>query len=107
MAAIGFAAAQLAIQNHAVGAVGVVLEPAQQRGAKVEADARVVIDDADDLVLRVHNARCAVWRIALGADALVPVVIRRGRVLRLHGLEPRVLAGRLVEVTVNADVAFG
>ena len=53
--------------------------------------------------LMFDDARSAVGRVALGADALVPVVVGRGGVLRLHGFQPRVLARRLVEVTVNAD----
>ena len=82
-------------------------EPAEQRGAEVEAHARVVVHDADDLVLLVGDARGAVGGVALGGDALVPVVIGRGGVLDLDGLEPGVLARRLVEVAVDADVARG
>src|SRR5207249_8178024 len=37
--------------------------------------------------------------------ALVPVVKRRRRVLDLDGLEPRILARRLVEVSVDGDEA--
>ena len=47
----------------------------------------------------------AFGRVALGGDALVPVVVRIGRVLDLDRLEPGVLARRLVEVPVDADEA--
>ena len=76
--AIALAAAALAVEDHAVGAGRVLLEPAEQRGAEVEADARVVVYDADDLIFAVHDARRAVGGVALRADALVPVVVGRG-----------------------------
>ena len=70
---------RLAVQDHAIGARRVFFEPAQQRGAEVEADARVVVDDARDLVFGVDHARRAVGGVALRADALVPVVVRAQR----------------------------
>ncbi len=82
-----------------------LLEPGEQRRAEVEAHRRVVVDDRDDAVLLVEDARVRVGRVALGRDALVPVVVRVGGGLTLDRLEPRVLAGRLVEVPVDADVA--
>ena len=106
VAAVTLAAAALAVQNHAVGARRILLQPAQQRGAEVEAHARVVVHDARDLVLVVDHARRAVGRVALRADALVPVVVGRGRVLRLDRLQPGILARRLVKVTVNANEAL-
>ena len=53
------------------------------------------------------DARGAVGGVALGADALVPVVIGRGRILGLDGLEPGIFARGLIEMPMNADVAFG
>src|ERR1039458_6428972 len=58
---------------------------------------------ARSLPLVVHYARRAVGRVTLRADALVPVVVGRGRVLRLHRLQPRILPRRLVKMTGNAD----
>ena len=81
------------------------MQPPEQRGAEVEAHAGVVVDDADDLVLEVGDAGGAVGGVALGGDAVVPVVIGRGGVLDLDGLEPGVFARRLVEVAVDADEA--
>ncbi len=82
-------------------------EPAQQRRAEVEADRRVVVDDAEDALLRVQDAGGRVRLIALGRDARVPVVIRERGVLRLHRLQPRVLPRRLVEVAVDTDALRG
>ena len=107
VAAVALAAAPLAVQDHAVGAGRVLLEPAQQRGAEVEADARVVVHDARDLVLDVDDARRAVGGITLRADALIPVVVGRGCVLGLDRLQPWILARRLVKVTMNADKTLG
>ena len=53
------------------------------------------------------NAGGAVGGVALGGDALVPVVIGGGGVLDFDGFEPGILARRLVEVAVDADVARG
>ena len=52
----------------------------------------------------IHGAG-RVRGVALGVDALVPVVVRQRRILRLDRFEPHVLARRLVEVTMDTDVA--
>src|SRR5262249_7666266 len=41
----------------------------------------------------------------LGVDALVPVVIRRRRILHLDLFDPGILARRLVEMSVQDDVS--
>ena len=43
-----------------------------------------------------------VGRVTFGGDALVPIVIGKGRILQLDRLQPRVLARGLVKVTVDA-----
>ncbi len=83
------------------------MEPAEQGGAEVEAHPRVVVHDADDLVFFVGDARGAVGGVTLGGDAVVPVVVGGGGVLDFDGFEPGVFAGRLVEVAVDADEAWG
>jgi hypothetical protein len=93
------------VDDHAVGAGGLVMEPAEEGGAEVKAHPRIVVHDADDLVLLVGDAGGAVGGVALGGDAVVPVVVGRGGVLDLYCFEPGVFAGRLVEVAVNADEA--
>ena len=107
VAAVALAAALVGVEDHAVGAGGVVVQPAEQGGAEVEAHAGVVVDDADDLVFDVDDAGGAVGGVALGGDAVVPVVVGGGGVLDLDGFEPGVFAGRLVEVAVDADEAVG
>ncbi len=101
--AVALPAAALAVKNHAIGALRVLLQPAHQRRPEVKTDARVVVHDALDLIFVVHDSRRAIGRVALRADALVPVVVRRGRVLGLHRFQPGILPRRLVKVTVNAD----
>ena len=96
-----------ASRMRAIGARSLVGHPLQQGGAEVEAHARVVVHDAHDLVLAVGDARGAVGRVTLRGDALVPVVIGRGGVLHLDRLQPGVLARRLVEVAMHADVPLG
>ena len=94
------------VLDHAIGAGSEVFEPAEQGGAEVEAHARVVVEDADDLAVAVDDAGGAVGGVALGGDALVPVVVGGGGFLELDGLQPGILARRLVEVAVDAEVAL-
>ena len=94
------------VLDHAVGAGSEVFEPAEQGGPEVEAHARVVVDDADDLMLVVDDAGGAVGGITLGGDALVPVMVGRGGFLKLDGFKPGVLARRLVEVAVDAEITL-
>ncbi len=65
------AAAPFAVEDHAIGALRVLLEPTEQRRPEVEADARVVVHDANDLVGVVDDTRRAIGGVALRADALV------------------------------------
>ncbi len=93
------------IANHRVGEWRLLLHPGEQRWPEVEAHPRVVVGDAQDAVLAVDDACRAIRRIALRRDALIPVVVRRSGVLGLDGFEPRILARRLIKVSVNADKA--
>ena len=56
--------------------------------------------------LLVENARDRIGRVAFRGDAFVPVVIGRRRILQLDRFEPGIFPRRLVEVAVNANVAF-
>ncbi len=84
----------------------VLLQPGEEGRAEIETDATVVVDDPDDAALAVQDPAHGIGGVALGRDPPVPVVVRVGRVLDLDRLQPRVLARRLVEVTVNAEIAF-
>ncbi len=94
------------IADHAIGAGRIFFQPGEQGRPEVEADARVVVHDADDLVLAIDDARGAVGRIAFRGDPFVPVVVGRGRILGLDRFEPGVFSRRLIKMAVNADVAF-
>ena len=93
--------------DHVVGAGGFIGEPREEGGAEVEAHAGVVIDDADDLVFRIGDARGAIGGVTLCGDAVVPVMVWGGGVLDFDGLEPGILPGRLIEVAVDAHEAVG
>jgi hypothetical protein len=95
------------VEDAAVDARGVFFKPGEEGGTEVEADAGVVVDDADDLLALVEHAAGAVGGVALGGDALVPVMEGSGGVLGLDGFEPGIFARRLVEVAVDAEVAGG
>jgi hypothetical protein len=83
-----------------VGLRVAAFEPREQRRAEVEAEVRVVVDDALDAAVGVDDAGVAVRAVALGVDALVPVVEGTRARLALDEARPGVLARRLVEVTV-------
>ncbi len=83
-----------------------LLQPGQQCRPEIEADLRVVVGHLDNPAPLIQDAGFGVRGITLRGDPFVPVVVRIRRVLELDGLKPRVLAGWLVEVAVNADVPF-
>ena len=93
-------------QDRCVDAGRFGFEPIKQRRPEIETDLGVVVDEVDDLVLAVQDARDGVRRITFRTDALVPVVVRVGGVLKLDRLKPSIFSRRLVEMAVNADVAF-
>jgi len=107
VAAVAVCAGDVGVEDAAIGAGSLVGEPLEQSGAEVEAHAGVVVDDADDLVFEVGDAGGAVGGVTLGGDAVVPVVVRGSRVLHFDGFQPGILARRLVEVAMHADVAVG
>src|SRR5688572_7415840 len=76
------------------------LEPARQSGTEVGAQEAIVVDQLQHAIAFV-DAREGVGAIALGVDALVPIVKRRRRRLLVDLAGPRILPRRLVEVTVN------
>jgi hypothetical protein len=78
--------------------------PGEKSGAIIEADSGIVVQDVGNALVIVENAGSQVWSVALGGYALVPVVVRIGRILKFNLLEPRVLAWRLIEVTVNTKI---
>ena len=75
--------------------------PGEERGPDVEADPFVVVDDVLDAPAPIQHAGTRVGPVAFGHDPRVPVVERRGALLSLDLPGPGVLAGRLVEVTVD------
>ncbi len=106
MAAIAQHALPVGIADHAIGARRIFFQPGEQGRPEVEADARVVVHDADDLVLAIDDARGAIGRIAFRRDALVPIVVGCRRIFGLHRFEPGVFSRRLIKMAVNAEVAF-
>jgi hypothetical protein len=98
--------APVGLHDGVVHAGRIFLEPAEQGRPKIEAHPRVVVHDADDLVLVVDNARGAVRRVAFRGNAFVPIVIGRSAFLLFHGFQPRILARRLVKVAVDTDRSF-
>ena len=61
-------------------------------GPKLKPHAGVVVENADDFVVAIGNARGPVGRVALGGDAIIPVVIGRGGFLDFNGFQPGIFA---------------
>ena len=78
--------------------------PGEQRRAKIEAYARIVVDNPCDALLLIQNASRQIRRVAFGRYAFVPVVIRVCGILQLNLFKPRVFSRRLIEVTVNTEI---
>src|SRR5262249_9171535 len=102
MAAVATLAFTIAVEDALVGVGCAVFHPREQGGAKVEADAGVIVDDLANVPVGIENARGAVRQVALSGNALVPVVIGGGGVLRLNCFQPGIFARRLVKMTMNA-----
>jgi hypothetical protein len=81
-------------------------KPGKQGRAKVEADFRIVIRNLDDALLSVQNTRRRIGCVALRGDTFVPIMVGVSGVLDFDGLEPGIFSRRLVEVSVDTDVAI-
>ena len=101
-----FPAFAVRLQNRQVDVRCFGFQPREQGGAEIETDLGVVVHQPFDPALGVEDARHGIGRIALGGDALVPVVVGVGGILQLDGFEPGILPRRLIEMTMNADVTF-
>src|ERR1700684_1682525 len=66
---------------------------------------RVIVDDLRNFMFVIQDARGAVGRITLAADSFIPVVVGIGGILELDGFKRRVLPGRLIKVSVHADIS--
>src|SRR5262249_44694463 len=80
-------------------------DPLQERRAEIEADPGVVVQEVADPTRAVEQPRAGIRRVTFARDPLVPVVERGRGVLDLDDVEPGVLAGRLVEVAVDAKIS--
>jgi hypothetical protein len=83
------------------GARIVFRQPLEQCGTHIEADQSEVVDDSLDAIVVVDQPTERVGAVALVVDAFVPVHKRQRARLVSDDARPRVLAWRLVEVTVQ------
>jgi len=106
MAGENGAAGPLALKNGAVCLRLLAFQPTKQGRAEVSRDTLVVADDARNPAFVIEEPGRAVRGVAFAVYPLVPVMKGVGGVLFLDLFEPGMLAKRLVEVAVNADVPF-
>ncbi len=97
------AARLVGLYDGGVGGRSLALEPAQECGPEVEAQPLESVDDPPDVTLGVQDAAGHDRPVALALDAVVPIVVRAGRRLARHLLQPRILTGRLIEMPVDDD----
>jgi hypothetical protein len=105
MAGEALAAALICPEDRLVHPCIVPLNPGKERGAEVEADLGIVINDLYNPFLRIQDTGSRVRGVALLRDPLVPIVEGIGRILELDLLQPWIFPGRLVEVTVYAYIS--
>ncbi len=98
------AALGISVQNGSVSFGREILHPRKQGGSEVKTDLRIIVDDIDDLEIRIEDARGCVRGVALGVYPLVPVVVGISGILHLDDLEPGIFPGRLIEMPVDADI---
>lgn len=79
------------------------LHPSHQGRPEVETQVRIVIDDALDLALAVDDTRKCIGSVALEMNTLVPIMKWTRAIFAIEGAAPGILAGRLVEMTVDND----
>src|ERR1019366_3751620 len=92
------------LKNRLANLGSLVFHPGQKSGSEVETHLGVVVEQFDDAILGVNNSRSRVRSVALGRNALIPVVIRIGGVLQLNRLKVRVFARGLIEMPMDANV---
>src|SRR6266568_2073 len=85
--------------HHVVDFARFPLHPIEQRGAEVEA--QVFVDRNLHLLAAIFYFDGDKGLVGLTGDAHIPVVIGRGRWLRIDFAGPRILSWRLVEMSVN------
>ena len=85
--------------------IGRVLgRPGEKSGTKIETDSGIVVQNVRNALVLIENAGGQVWSVALGRYALVPVMVRIGRILNFDLLKPGILSRRLIEVTMDAEI---
>jgi hypothetical protein len=82
----------------------VFFHPGEECGAEVEAHFLIVIDDFEDSSVGVEYAGGGVLGVTFGVNSFVPVVVWVGGVLDFDFFQPGIFSGRLVKVTVYANV---
>ncbi len=79
-------------------------QPGQQSRPEIETHLRIIAYDVYNLVLVIEYPRRGVLPVTFLRYLLVPVMIRIGRILQLHVLQPGILPRRLIKMSVNAYV---
>src|SRR5579875_560504 len=104
------AVAMARVEAHAVGGADArpgpgmrPLKPAHQRWPEVEAYRPIVVDDAVNRAPVVEDPREGVGSIAFGINAFIPVMKGAGAILGIERSSPRILARRLIKMTMNDD----
>src|SRR4030042_1526522 len=74
--------------NCLIGVGCVLLHPEQDWRTEVKAYTGIIVHQLGDSSFRIPDSRHGVGRIAFGGNPLVPVVVRKRRILELNGLQP-------------------
>jgi hypothetical protein len=94
-------------QNLRIGVRGLLLEPADEGGPKIEAQVLIIVDDIQNPPLPVIDPGGAVGAVAFGGDPGVPVVVGGGAGLHFDLFDPGIFPGRLIKMAVDDHVSLG
>jgi hypothetical protein len=81
------------------------LYPGKERGAEIETEERVVVEDIEDLSLSIDDPRIGIGPITFEGDPFIPVMKRLSARLTFNGLQPGIFSGGLIEMTVNGYIS--
>jgi hypothetical protein len=77
------------------------LYPGKERGAKIETEERVVVEDIEDLSLSIDDPRIGIGPVTFEGDPFIPVMKRASALLTFNDLQPWILPWRLIEMAMN------
>jgi hypothetical protein len=81
------------------------LYPGEERGAEIETEIGIIVEDIEDLALAINDPRIPIGPVTFEGDPLIPVMKRMGALLPLNDFQPGVLSRRLIKMSMNGYIS--